>query len=89
MGKIAGEYLPRWLTEHGVVPAARRQNRRRKVAWRSAARCASLRGAEAQYLYDLRSADGGRRMAENAAGLSVGRLGLGVGGWGLSVGRLG
>ena len=72
VGKIAGEYLPRWLTEHGVVPAAAAEPPSEGgVEIRRPLR--ELRGAEAQYLYDLarrfRSDDPqlaalGRRMAE-------------------------
>jgi sulfide:quinone oxidoreductase len=71
VGKIAGQYLPRWLAEHGVFPAAAAEPpAQRGVEIRRPLR--DLRGAEAQYLYDLarqfRSDDPqiaalGRRMA--------------------------
>ena len=71
-GKVAGEYLPRWLAEHGVAPHAAPTSRPTRAS-RSAGRCARCAAPEAQYLYELarqfRSADPaiaalGRRMRE-------------------------
>ena len=50
-GKIAGEYLPRWLAEHGVVRRPARSRRRAGVDVRRTLR--AMRGAEAQHLFDL------------------------------------
>jgi sulfide:quinone oxidoreductase len=51
-GKIAGEHLPRWLAEHGLAPAAAPAPP--PVAGVEVRRpLSALRGAEAQYLYDL------------------------------------
>jgi len=50
-GKIAGEYLPRWLAEHGVAPPASQEPPRGGVTVRRSLR--ALRGAEAQHLFDL------------------------------------
>jgi sulfide:quinone oxidoreductase len=50
-GKVAGEYLPRWLAEHGVAPAAAHEPPAGGVGVRRP--LSTLRGAEAQYLYDL------------------------------------
>jgi sulfide:quinone oxidoreductase len=50
-GKVAGEYLPRWLAEHGVAPAAAHEPPAGGVDVRRPLR--DVRGAEAQYLYDL------------------------------------
>jgi sulfide:quinone oxidoreductase len=71
-GKVAGEYLPRWVAEHGVAPhAGQEPPRSGGVEVRRPLR--ALRGAEAKYLYDLgrqfRSDDPaiaalGRRMRE-------------------------
>jgi sulfide:quinone oxidoreductase len=70
-GKVAGEYLPRWLAEHGVAPQGAEQPPTEGVEVRRP--LSALRGAEAQYLYDLarefRSDDPqiaalGRRMRE-------------------------
>lgn len=51
-GKVAGEYLPRWLAEHGVAPPASQEpppdggiEVHRPLS--------AMRGAEAQYLLDL------------------------------------
>ena len=72
-GKVAGEYLPRWLSEHGVAPppAAEEPPDDEGVTVRQPLH--SLRGPEAQYLFELgrqyRSGDPaiaalGRRMRE-------------------------
>jgi sulfide:quinone oxidoreductase len=71
-GKIAGEYLPRWLADHGVAPqGAQEPPHEEGVTIRRTLR--DLRGPEATYLYELarqfRSADPaiaalGRRMHE-------------------------
>jgi sulfide:quinone oxidoreductase len=50
-GKIAGEYLPAWLAEHGVAPATAHEPPAGGVDVRRPLR--DLHGAEAQYLYDL------------------------------------
>jgi sulfide:quinone oxidoreductase len=50
-GKVAGEYLPRWLAAHGVTPRAPRRPEGRTVEVREP--LSALHGAEAQYLYDL------------------------------------
>jgi sulfide:quinone oxidoreductase len=53
-GKVAGEYLPRWLAEHGVAPPASEEppaDERRGVTVRRP--LSAMRGAEAQYLFDL------------------------------------
>jgi hypothetical protein len=70
-GKVAGEYLPRWLAEHGLAPQAVREPPRDAIHVQRP--LSELRGAEAQYLHGLarqfRSADPavaalGRRMRE-------------------------
>ena len=57
-GKIAGEYLPRWLTEHGVTPPAAEEPDEGITVHR---RISELRGPELEYLHGLqrefRSAD--------------------------------
>ena len=50
-GKIAGEYLPRWLAEQGVAPPATQEPPQGGVNVRRTLR--ALRGAEAQHLFDL------------------------------------
>jgi sulfide:quinone oxidoreductase len=50
-GKIAGEYLPRWLAEHGVAPQGAQAPPDGGVTIERPLR--QLRGAEASYLYDL------------------------------------
>jgi sulfide:quinone oxidoreductase len=69
-GKIAGQYLPRWLSEHGVTPAEAPTPPKGGVTIRRPVR---EMAPEAQYLHDLarqfRSADPaiaslGRRMRE-------------------------
>jgi hypothetical protein len=69
-GKVAGEYLPRWLAEHGLAPqAAQEPPQEQGITIRRPLR--EMEGPEARYLYDLarefRSADPaiaalGRRM---------------------------
>ena len=70
-GKVAGEYLPRWLAEHGVTPPAAAEPPEGGVTIRRPLR--AIRGVEAQYLFELgrqyRIADPaiaslGRRMGE-------------------------
>jgi sulfide:quinone oxidoreductase len=71
-GKVAGEYLPRWLATHGVVPpAAEEPPADEGVTIRQPLH--ALRGPESQYLFELgrqyRSGDPaiaalGRRMRE-------------------------
>jgi sulfide:quinone oxidoreductase len=51
-GKVAGRYLPRWLAEHGLAPQGAQEPPARGVAVRRS--LSAMRGAEAQYLYDLR-----------------------------------
>jgi sulfide:quinone oxidoreductase len=74
-GKVAGEHLPRWLAEHGVAPppAAEEPPDEEQGAVTIRRPLSAMRGAEAQYLFDLsrqfRSADPaiaslGRRMRE-------------------------
>ena len=51
-GKVAGEYLPRWLAEHGVAPpAAEEPPADEGVTVRQP--LSAMRGVEAQYLFDL------------------------------------
>lgn len=50
-GKVAGEYLPRWLAEHGVAPQAVEDPPAPGIEVRRS--LSTLRGPEAQYLYDL------------------------------------
>ena len=50
-GKVAGEYLPRWLAAHGAAPRAPRRPWGRAI--RVERPLSELRGVEAQYLYDL------------------------------------
>jgi sulfide:quinone oxidoreductase len=50
-GKIAGEYLPRWLAEHGIAAPASQEPPPGGVGVRRSLR--ALRGAEAQHLFDL------------------------------------
>ena len=64
-GKVAGEYLPRWLAEHG---SPRRPPRSRPTAGsRSTGRCRAMRGPEAQYLFDLARQFGQRRSGDRGA----------------------
>jgi sulfide:quinone oxidoreductase len=50
-GKVAGEYLPRWLAEHGVAPPASHEPPGGGIEVHQP--LSALRGAEAQYLLDL------------------------------------
>ena len=50
-GKVAGEYLPRWLAEHIVAPSAGAGPPKGGIAIHRGLR--AVRGAEAQYLVDL------------------------------------
>jgi sulfide:quinone oxidoreductase len=51
-GKVAGEYLPRWLAEHGVAPpGAQEPPRQEGVTIRRPLR--DIQGPEARYLYEL------------------------------------
>lgn len=50
-GKIAGEHLPRWLTEHGVVPQGAEAPPEGGITIARPLR--HLRGVESKYLYDL------------------------------------
>jgi sulfide:quinone oxidoreductase len=50
-GKVAGEYLPRWLAEQGVAPPASHDPPEGGVSVRRT--LSAMRGAEAQYLFDL------------------------------------
>jgi sulfide:quinone oxidoreductase len=50
-GKVVGEYLPRWLADHGAAPAAAAEPPAQGVVVRRP--LSTLRGPEAQYLYDL------------------------------------
>ena len=70
-GKVAGEYLPRWLTEHGVTPPAAEEPADEGITVHRP--LSELRGPELEYLGGLarefRSADPaiaslGRRMRE-------------------------
>jgi sulfide:quinone oxidoreductase len=52
-GKVAGEYLPRWLAEHGFAPAETSEPPAEDgIEVRRPLR--AMAGAESQYLYDLR-----------------------------------
>jgi hypothetical protein len=50
-GKVAGEYLPRWLAEHGVAAPASHAAPEGGISVRQT--LSAMRGAEAQYLFDL------------------------------------
>jgi sulfide:quinone oxidoreductase len=50
-GKVAGEYLPRWLAEHGVAPPASHEPPDGGIEVHRP--LSAMRGAEAQYLLDL------------------------------------
>ena len=58
-GKIAGEYLPRWLTEHGVAPPATHEPTDQGITIHRP--LTELRGPELEYLnnlaHEFRSAD--------------------------------
>jgi sulfide:quinone oxidoreductase len=73
-GKVAGEYLPRWLAEHSVAPQGAHEPPRAGIVVERP--LSALRAPEYQYLYDLarefRSDDPevaalGRRMRETRA----------------------
>jgi sulfide:quinone oxidoreductase len=73
-GKVAGEYLPRWLAEHGVAPQGAHKPPRTGIVVERP--LSALRAPEYQYLHDLarefRSDDPeiaalGRRMRETRA----------------------
>jgi sulfide:quinone oxidoreductase len=74
-GKVAGEYLPRWLTEHGVTPPAAEEPADEGITVHRP--LSELRGPEVEYLSGLarefRSADPaiaslGRRMRQTRGG---------------------
>lgn len=50
-GKVAGEYLPRWLAEHGVVVPSAQDPPASGISVRRP--LSTMRGADAQYLFDL------------------------------------
>jgi sulfide:quinone oxidoreductase len=50
-GKVAGEYLPRWLAEHGMAPPAAQEPPDEGITIRRP--LSAMRGAEAQYLLEL------------------------------------
>jgi sulfide:quinone oxidoreductase len=50
-GKVAGEYLPQWLANHGVAPPASHAAPQGGVTINRT--LTAMRGAEAQYLFDL------------------------------------
>jgi sulfide:quinone oxidoreductase len=50
-GKVAGEYLPRWLAEHGVAAPASQDAPADALTIRRP--LSAMRSAEAQYLFDL------------------------------------
>jgi sulfide:quinone oxidoreductase len=50
-GKVAGRYLPRWLAEHGIVPQGGAEPPTKGLEVRRP--LSTLRGPEAQYLFDL------------------------------------
>jgi hypothetical protein len=58
-GKVAGEYLPRWLTEHGVAPPAAEQPTDEGITVHRP--LSDMRGPELEYLsglaHEFRSAD--------------------------------
>jgi sulfide:quinone oxidoreductase len=56
-GKVAGEYLPRWLAEHGVAPPAGHEPPAGGIE--VDVPLSAMRGAEAQYLLDLSRRYGG------------------------------
>ena len=51
-GKVAGEYLPRWLAEHGFAPEPSSTPPEEGITIQRELR--AMAGAEAQYLFDLR-----------------------------------
>jgi sulfide:quinone oxidoreductase len=50
-GKVAGEYLPRWLAEHGLAPQGAAEPPVQGIAIRRPLR--DMAGPEARYLYEL------------------------------------
>jgi sulfide:quinone oxidoreductase len=50
-GKVAGEYLPRWLAEHGIAPPASQKPPNGGIDVHRP--LSAMRGTEAQYLLDL------------------------------------
>ena len=50
-GKVAGEYLPRWLADHGVAPQGTAEPPAEGITIRRPLR--DMAGAEARYLYEL------------------------------------
>jgi sulfide:quinone oxidoreductase len=52
-GKVAGEYLPRWLAQHGVAPPAAQEPPAAEGTVTVHRPLSAMRGAEAQYLFDL------------------------------------
>ena len=50
-GKVAGEYLPRWLAEHGVAPPAAAEPPDEGITIRQPVH--AMRAPESQYLYEL------------------------------------
>jgi sulfide:quinone oxidoreductase len=50
-GKVAGQYLPRWLAAHGVAPPASHTAPQGGITVHRT--LTAMRGAEAQYLFDL------------------------------------
>ena len=58
-GKVAGEYLPRWLAQHGFAPRGAEEPPEKGITIRRPLR--EMQGAEASYLHELarqfRSAD--------------------------------
>jgi sulfide:quinone oxidoreductase len=53
-GKVAGEYLPRWLAEHGFAPPAAAEPPPDDSGITIRRPLRAMAGAEAQYLFDLR-----------------------------------
>jgi sulfide:quinone oxidoreductase len=52
-GKVAGEHLPRWLAEHGVIPPAAAEPPSEEGTVTIRRPLSAIRGVEAQYLRDL------------------------------------
>jgi sulfide:quinone oxidoreductase len=50
-GKVAGEYLPRWLAEHGTTPQGAEEPPPKGITIRRPLR--DMQGPEARYLYEL------------------------------------
>ena len=66
-GKVAGEYLPRWLAENGITPPAAAEPPDGGVSIRRPVR--DMQGAEARYLFDV----GRQYRIDDAAIASLGR----------------